>query len=156
MKNLKRLLVLLGLAVLLAGCASSPRASAADDAAAKTFSPPAGQANLYISHLNGDVFGPGYYSVVVDGKVVGDLSKGAFYLITLAPGRHSIQATGVASSQYGSNTISASKKIEVEADTNYFFELAAALGTLSLTQIADTEQGKKTVLSESRAESLIE
>jgi hypothetical protein len=81
---------------------------------------------------------------------------GDFYLLTLSPGPHSMQVTGIASSQYGSNTMSAAKKIDAEADTNYLFELAAALGMLSINPITNIEQGKKDVMGEKRAESMVQ
>jgi hypothetical protein len=154
MKNLRRLLALWGVMMLLAGCASAPLASAADDAAAKTFTPLAGQASLYISH-GADLLGPESYSVIVDGKILGELFKGTFYLITLAPGHHNILATGIASSKYGSSTMSARARIEAKADTNYFFGIYTFLG-LRLDQVTDVGKARTDVMGEKRAESLID
>jgi hypothetical protein len=150
MKKLRWFLLLGEMAIFFAGCATIPMASTDLDAAAKTFTPPAGQANLYIVR-SGFFGGAIAFHVIVDRYAVGSIGPGTFHLVTVEPGHHSIQVS--------SNENSAQAKFDAEADKNYFFEVSAVLGMMTarvaIDQI-DEEKGKKEVTEGKRAESLTE
>jgi hypothetical protein len=143
--KLSRWFIITGLlALFVTACASVPMASKEMDAVAKAFSPPPGQANLYIvrtARLIGDVTA---LLVVVDGKTVGSLLPGTYLLITVSPGSHGILISGKGAS--------ASVKLKTTADSNTYveatFSVGAAIGRL------DEDKGKQIVMAGRRAESL--
>jgi len=96
---MKRLPCLLGLSLLaLCSCVSppppAPLASADADGAAKQFAPPEGMADVYVVH-EGSTFGPKTpIAVMMDGKSLGYLGVGTYFLAVVAPGRHKILLPG--------------------------------------------------------------
>jgi hypothetical protein len=126
-------------------------ASTQDDAAAKTFAPPTGKVNIYIVRASAIIAGPIAYDVAIDGKAVGAIAPGTFYLLTVEPGRHVIRA----SSKENTDQV----KIDAEADKNYFLEVSPVLGfstyRASIKQIEE-DKGKELVKQEKRAESMID
>ena len=93
---MKRLPWLLGIAALaLSACVSppppAPLASADADGAAKQFVPAEGLAGVYIVH-EGSTFGAKTpIAVMLDGKSLGYLGVGTYFLVAVTPGRHKIQ-----------------------------------------------------------------
>jgi hypothetical protein len=94
----KRLPWLFGIAlIVLSACVSAPPtppaslAPADADGAAKQFTPPEGMANLYIVQ-QGSSLGPKIpIAIAMDGKSLGFLGVGNYFLVAVAPGRHKIQ-----------------------------------------------------------------
>lgn len=75
---------------------ASPPADAAADEAAKRFEPPDGKASLYISR-NQEAFYDGEpFMVSVDGRPVGYLAPGMFFLVPADPGPHQVSASSLA------------------------------------------------------------
>lgn len=114
-------ILLLALAAL-AGCASVPRASSESDADAKRFMPPQGKANLYIARSNNSYGGAISFKVIVDGRAIGEIAPGTFFLVAVSPGKHSLAATSVQNSSNAS--------LDAEAGRNYFYEVTATSGGL--------------------------
>ena len=84
------------IAGVLFGCATAPNvsiASATDDAAAKTFTPRAGKTNLYIAQSNNQGGNAATFDIIVDGKRMGPIGPGIFYLVEIEPGKHTIMAS---------------------------------------------------------------
>jgi hypothetical protein len=94
---MKRLNSLLGVAILaFSACVSpppspqAPLAAPDEDSAAKQFAPPEGMANVYIVQ-QGSTFGPKKsIAVDLDGKSLGFLGVGTYFLVSVNPGRHRI------------------------------------------------------------------
>jgi hypothetical protein len=107
---------------LLVGCTTTaPMASAASDAAAKSFVVPEGKANLYIARAQSAYGGGALFKVLVDGQAQGSLAEGTFYLVAVDPGRHKIEVRTMANSDTAS--------LDAAAGKNYFYELTATSGT---------------------------
>jgi hypothetical protein len=141
---------LLVIMAFVGGCATAPTvpmASPAADADAKQFTPPAGQANVYIARSNGT---PGAsFDVSVDGKLLGPIVQGTFYLATVNPGRHEVSVRSMTS--YSNITLDAA------AGRNYFYEVTASSGAYtakpSLGMVLMEELGKLMVRQAQRAQS---
>lgn len=85
---------ILSLLLIVAGCATVPLADSARDAAAKTFSPPAGKALIYVVRTGGSISGMSpLYRVYMDGHDWGQLADRTYFVFPVAPGRHSLLAT---------------------------------------------------------------
>src|SRR6266705_5437591 len=81
------------LGMMAAGCASVPLVDSAQDAAAKTFTAPSGQALIYVVRTGGYISGAyQLFRIAVDGHDHGDLSDKTYFLFVVDPGRHSILA----------------------------------------------------------------
>ena len=137
-------------ALLIAGCvtaASVSMATADSDASAKTFTPPDGKANLYIA-WSGSSNQKASFDVSVDGKSVGPIAPGTFYLLAMDPGRHSITVAARMSS--------ARETLTSEAGKNYFYEVTAnstgLMAKPSLGFVLIPEMGKIMVRQNKRAQ----
>ncbi|HUW41284.1 MAG TPA: DUF2846 domain-containing protein [Rectinemataceae bacterium] len=106
MLRAERLVLLSAAAVLVCAaffsCATvppaSPQASVAEDASAKQFVPPAGKADIYIVRSR-DLVSFGQvepFMIEVDGRMIGYLAPGMFFLVPVEPGRHEITAASMA------------------------------------------------------------
>jgi len=118
MKAARWIVVLIGAA--LAGCASNPAVTLAgsdSDAAAKQFRPPEGRANLYIARSESPVGNAASFEIAVDGKTVGPIGPGTFYLVVVDPGTHTITAATTLSS--------AKAAFDAAAGKNYFYQVTA-------------------------------
>ena len=135
--------------VLSVGCATVPMASADLDSSAKTFAPAEGKANIYVARGMGYFGGAINFQIAVDGKLIGNIAPGTYFLISCDPGSHVV----VAISQY--NTEKA--KLDVQENSNYFYDVGWHMGLITgkvaIKQI-DEEEGKKLVQRCKRAESL--
>lgn len=81
--------VLSVLLTLIVGCVSAPKAPAAADAAAKTFSTPEGKAQLYV--VRPSSFGLAVlYQMAVDGRLIGSLPAETFLTTPIAGGSHNV------------------------------------------------------------------
>jgi hypothetical protein len=127
---------------------SVPMASSDLDAAGKTFAPPEGIANIYVFRQNKSFGGSIVFQVLIDGKVVGAIARGTFYLVELQPGYHSIAVF--------SNENAVKAKFEAVAGTNSYFEVAVAMGSSTaravLSQIKEDAAGRQLVQAAKRAE----
>jgi len=132
----------------LVGCATGVRlASPAADAAAKTFQPPAGKANLYAARSGGSSGVNVAFKVAVDGKDVGSIGPGTFLLAALTPGHHYVTVSS------GINT--ARTSLDAEAGKNYFYEVTSSSGGYSaqpsLGVVVIEAMGKLMVQQDKRA-----
>src|SRR5208282_5096811 len=94
-------------------------ASPASDADAKQFMPPTGRANVYIARSNGSsAGGSSLLNVSVDGKLLGPIAPGMFYLVSVDPGKHELSAK---SGMYSSDVA-----VDAAAGNNYFYEVTTA------------------------------
>jgi Protein of unknown function (DUF2846) len=114
---------ILGCATFL-GCAtapmpaSSPPAEAAADAAAKTFVPADGKSSLYVMRTK-DSFGQVEpYMIEVDGKMIGYLAPGMFFLVSVDPGKHEITVA--------SNGGLDRSGVNSAAGKNYYYQVSKA------------------------------
>ena len=126
------------------GCLSGPFASTQLDEAAKTFTPPDGQANVYIMR---DTSWPGYScQVLMDGSATGWIVASSFEVVAVAPGSH------IASCVIFDHTGRA--QFFAQAGKNYFFEVVASPGwntpTVALKESSE-ESGKALVTKDRRA-----
>ena len=75
---------------ILGGCASTPTG----EAFSALVEPVGGQALLYVYRLD-EYYGKGLsFKVVIDGKEKGDIGNGAYMIIPVEPGKHSIEIKG--------------------------------------------------------------
>ncbi len=136
----------------LVGCVTAPSvpmAAPAADADAKQFMPPAGKASLYIAWSNGSSGGASL-DISVDGKLLGPIAPGTFYLVEVDPGRHEVSARS------GMN--SAAVAVDAAAGNNCFYEVTATSGAYgaikpSLGVVLIEEMGKMMVRQAQRAQS---
>ena len=116
---------------------------------AKRFAPPDGKANLYVARSNAPNGERALFKVSVDGKAVGPIAAGTFYLVVLDPGKHRIAAT--------SNENTSKASLDAQAGKNYFFEVTATAGTasarVSLGLVLLEQMGKIMVQQDKRAQS---
>lgn len=132
----------------LAGCMTTVHlATPESDAAAKRFAPPEGKANLYIARSNDSYGERALFGVTVDGKAVGPIAAGTFYLIALDPGKHTVAATSTENSSRAT--------LDAQAGKNYFFEVKATAGIaaarVSLGFVLLEQMGKIMVQQDRRA-----
>jgi hypothetical protein len=153
--------LVLAVLLVLAGCvtynppAPSPSASPESDAQAKTFAPPEGKGNVYISRP-GEVqlFGkPAVFGVAVDGKQVGGLTPGMYFCLALEPGNHNLDA----SFQYGVSSM----PVTVQAGKSYYYQLTSSTDSngvqkLNLSWVILEPMGKAMVNNTKRAQGEIE
>lgn len=89
---MKKLLFALAVVSSLAGCASVPMATPAQDTAAKTFTaPPADKAGLYV-YRNETLGGAVTMHVTLDDKPIGDTVGHTYLYKEIAPGQHTISS----------------------------------------------------------------
>jgi len=136
-----------------AGCMTTVQlAPSESDAAAKRFVPPDGKANLYVARSNASEGERALFGVSIDGKAVGPIAAGTFYLVVLDPGTHSVAAT--------SNENTSKASFDAQAGKNYFFEVTATAGTatprVSLGLVLLEPMGKIMVQQDKRALSVNE
>ncbi|MFN8626677.1 MAG: trypsin-like peptidase domain-containing protein [Candidatus Binatia bacterium] len=90
-RQLNRLVVLV--VALISGCAASvPLARIDEDRIAKSASPPEGKAALFIQREDAFIARPIPFSVLLDGRLVGDLAPGTFFRLNILPGQHVLSA----------------------------------------------------------------
>lgn len=141
-QKLKKLSVAV-LAVLLAACAATiPIAPKTVDEAAKTFTTPPDQSVIYIARES-EYFGKAIlFQVVVDGKLLGGIARGTYYMAHIPPGEHSVTAL--------SNENQDSLKLKMEAGKVYYVKVnprwGAVSARVSLQQLSD-EEGRELVKS---------
>ena len=135
--------MLLSCAILLAtGCLGGPFASPDLDKAAKTFTAPDKQANVYIVR---DAAWPGYQcQVSIDGRAAGWIGANSFQLSPVSPGMH------IAGCEIFDHTTQA--RFLAVAGSNYFFEVVASPGwnapTVALRE--STEESGKALVNKGR------
>ena len=141
--------ILLFVALILSGSgvAIVPMAIEPDDATAKTFTPKAGRANIYI-YRERDLALLHLIQLVVDGQFVGGIAPKTYHVIDAAPGLHVVSALAIANQR--------DTQIFVEAGKNYFATVIGLEGVelvprVNLWQVSD-EEGRAGVLNAKRAE----
>jgi hypothetical protein len=134
------------MSLVFAGCASAPlsdaapRADAADDSKAKTFTAPASTALIYVVRNGGYISGSyQLFRVTLDGHEAGALADKTYFVFTVQPGRHVIKALGENEQQ-----------VEIQATANavYFVGLSSRIGMATArvnASLLPTEEGKAAV-----------
>jgi hypothetical protein len=139
MKRLSFALLLIALPALFS-CASTSKAPAELDAAAKSYSAPADKGVVYLYRLGRAVGAATTTQIRVNSVDAGGTGPGTFFTWELKPGRYTFSANTTESSQ----TI----QLEVEAGKVYFIEqierIGLAGGRIQLEQ-RDEATGKKNV-----------
>jgi Protein of unknown function (DUF2846) len=107
--------------VLIAGCASAPMASNEQDVRAKTFAPTAGTSNIYI-YRNESMGAAMSMDVAVDGKAIGKTVAKSYFVIPVAPGKHTVTSRAETDSSVDFTT---------EPSKNYFVWQEVKMGMLS-------------------------
>jgi hypothetical protein len=111
------ILSLVGVAALLAGCATVPMAPSSADATAKTFQTTPGKANVYI--FRDETFGAAIHlPLAVDGKPIGSTAAKTYFLETVDPGSHTISS--------GDSKVT----IDTQAGHNYFIWQEVKMGVV--------------------------
>ena len=98
-------------------CSKRPHGTAGFDAEAKQFTPPAGKANFYIAWSNSSSGGRAL-DISVDGKLLGPIAPGTFYLVAVDPGKHTVSAKV--------RDDSSNVAMDAAAGKNYYFEVTAS------------------------------
>jgi hypothetical protein len=123
MKILLKLVLIIGVATFLFGCASVKMASKEEDTALKKFAlPPSDKAGLYIfrnSFLGQSVS----REIYVDSVFIGKTANGVYFYLEIFPGTHTISTE----SEFGENSV----MLEVEGGKNYFAEQYIKMGIFS-------------------------
>ena len=130
--------------LLLAGCASVPKAAPDLDASAKAFEAPAGKSRIYIYRtMDWHRGGVGVaYSIAVDGKVLGATAPGTYLVADVDPGRRVVSALWP----------NGASVVNVESTTGavYFVRSYVSWKVSALTgpglQLVDETEGRKAVL----------
>jgi Protein of unknown function (DUF2846) len=130
------LVAMLAVSALATGCASVQMASVDQDAKMKTFAPQTGVANIYVYRNEGVMGAAMKLGVTVDGKDVGETAGKTYFMISAAPGKHTIASKGESGSTVD---------INAEAGKNYFIWQEVKMGLLSAgskLHIMDDAAGK--------------
>lgn len=111
----------------LAGNRKVATADAATQAAALTFTPPPGQALIYV-YREGFVGKAAGMNLSIDGKVVAQLTAPRFTCVAVSPGEHRLAMAfgGLA----GPQNKAAETVIQTAADTAYVFKMAVSMGLI--------------------------
>ena len=127
--------VIVVLAFLLAGCASTPEASPERDAQGKQFVTHPNAATIYVYRNEFD-YHEDQVVLYIDGRLIGQTLPGTYFRIDTVPGPHVLHGMGV---DVG--------KIELETRPGelYFVELNVAGGT-STFRLAPEEVGRRRIL----------
>jgi hypothetical protein len=88
-KNIKLVGLLSAVVIAATGCASVAMAPAEQDTKAKSFAVSAEKANVYI-YRNESMGAAVKLEITVDGKLVGSTAAKSYFLVQLAPGKHTI------------------------------------------------------------------
>lgn len=121
--------------LLLGGCASVPKASVERNAQAKTFTPPAGKANIYV-YRNESMGGAVKMDVDLDGKTVGQTAAKTFFMLEVAPGKHTLVSKAENDSML---------EVDTEAGKNHFVWQEVKMGIMyarNKLQMVDEPTGK--------------
>ena len=109
----------LAIAALTTGCASVPMAPASADAAAKTFKPATGKANLYV--YRNETFGAALkMPVTIDNAPAGETASKTYIYRQVTPGKHVIVSQG-------KSTLT----VDAKANSNVFVWQEVKMGLLS-------------------------
>jgi hypothetical protein len=134
-RRLSPLLLALALAVIGAGCASVPEGTAEVKQKALSFTPPAGQANLYVVRPTNGGLGAGVlFNVSLDYKECGTLGVKSYLYTPIAPGKHWVGAT----------TPGDYTSFEAEPGKNYFFKLSPGFHSMKAVPMPE-EKGRELV-----------
>jgi hypothetical protein len=141
LRSLFRSVAMVATLGLLQACASVPMAPAEQDAASKTFTPPAdGQAGLYVFR-NSFVGKALKKDVYLDGALVGETANKVYFRRVIPAGAHTLATE----SEFGNN----STEFTAEPGKLYFFEqyikMGLFVGGANLRAVSE-EEGKKEVL----------
>ena len=110
--------------LLISGCAATTELATPEaDAAAKTFIPVEGTANIYVTRKNQFTGSAVLFQVIVDGRVKGGIAPGTYHLATVDPGRHSVSVTTMENQS--------SQTIDAVAGESYFFEVKPKMGMMA-------------------------
>ncbi|MDI3326739.1 DUF2846 domain-containing protein [Pontibacterium granulatum] len=124
---------------LISGCASVPMASLDKDVSAKSFSPPAGRASLYI--YRNEVLGSAIpMTVLINGKNLGQTASKTYFHLDLLPGTYEVDSVAENTSNI---------KILLKERRNYFIWQEVKMGAWmarSLLQEVDEDTGREGVL----------
>jgi len=136
MKKRALRVVLIALALVAAGCASTPEAPRTEDAAAKSFDPYPNAASVYVyrSPVNQSWDDNVLY---VDGRLIGSTVPGTYFRVNVNPGKHTLHGTGV---DVGTLTI------DTRPGMLYFVDLSVLAGH-SRYQLVPPEQGRRAIVS---------
>lgn len=134
--------------LLLSGCAATVEMATPElDQAAKTYVPPEGKANIYVTRKDQFTGSAVLFQVVVDGRMLGAIAPGTYHMMSVDPGRHVVAATSMENQT--------SQKIEAEAGHCYFFEVTPKTGWMAarvdVQPMSETE-GRAAVAENSMAE----
>jgi hypothetical protein len=123
MKILLKLVLIIGVATFLFGCASVKMASKEEDTALKKFAlPPSDKAGLYI--FRNSFLGQAVSrEIYVDSVFIGKTANGVYFYLEISPGTHTISTE----SEFGENSV----MLEVEGGKNYFAEQYIKMGIFS-------------------------
>jgi predicted small lipoprotein YifL len=136
-----RSLIIAALAIL-SGCGTSgPLASQDQDAASKTFAPPAANmAGIYI-YRNSPIDEKIPKRLLIDGVLIGETVNKVFFHKEVTPGVHTLTTQG----EFLDNSV----QISVRPGRNYFFEQSIKIGTFKgnpvIKSVSEAE-GKQNVL----------
>jgi len=135
------------LLLILSGCASVPMASREQDAAAKTFSPPASDKSAIYVFRNSFVGQALRKIISIDGTIIGASANKVYFYQVLNPGRHTITTE----SEFGDNSIA----FQAQPGKNYFARQYIKMGVFvggSNVEMVSEDEGKSEVLQCGRAQ----
>jgi hypothetical protein len=136
--------------LLVSGCAATiDLASAEDDAAAKRFTTPQGESNIYITRKEQFTGSAVLFQVAVDGRMQGGIAPGTYHVVSVAPGLHSVSVT--------TSENQSMQKVDTLAGENYFFEVKPKMGWIAaraeVVQLTESD-GRAAIAANSLAKGL--
>lgn len=87
---IRQSLLLLSMAVLQACTSLPPTSPVEEDRRAKEFAPASGKAAIYVYRLDGWVGSADKFPVAIDGRLLGTIANGTYYLVDVTPGSHDV------------------------------------------------------------------
>jgi hypothetical protein len=135
----RTLVISIGLCLLWLVAPAAAEATA-PAATAKPAPKAPGQATIYFLRPNG-IVGVGAPGVLVDGRKVGELSAGTYFVVSRPPGHHTIESQG------GIIRTSWQCEVDFAAGRTYFLEIGpqttGAIGTDLLTMLLTSTGGQQ-------------
>ena len=135
------------LCLLATGCVTANYASIEENQEAKAFTPAPDYASVYIFRESRVWGGGATFPIVVDGRPIGEITSGSFFVLQMVPGEHDVWATpnkNAAAFEFERENVVLT--IDVRGGQLRFIEFTFGhAGTPRLTEV-DPSRGKEVII----------